>query len=241
MPFYAEKKPQVLIGSTPSIPLVHGAIPTVVTTTTNTPSGKTIYSSSYSYSAAPVVSSPKVISTQNDYKYSTTTSKVTANTIPAKRAAEYRTYEPSGGFFYEPMMPLNSTMNNIYEVSPEEEECNKITYHPRVELYSTSSFVIIMMDLPGMAKENLNVELEKGLLKIFGKKEKPDIEELNDEKEFHTKIVERLNEYYFCKVYQMPPTFSEGHNISCKLKDGELIIKIRAKEVKEVKKVINVE
>lgn len=97
-----------------------------------------------------------------------------------------------------------------------------------------------MMNIPGVSKENLNVELEKGLLKICGNKYKPKIEELEKNNEYHTKIIERVSEYYFCKIFQMPPAFSEGQSISCTLKDGELVLKILASELKTQKKVIQV-
>lgn len=238
MPFFPAKKPQIVIGS-PAVPIVHETVPTVFTT--STPAEKTIYSSTYSYSNAPVVTSPKILAPRNEYKYNTATSSVTTTSTYPTKASEFRTFTPSNGYFYETVVPVQSITNNIYEVTPAAEEFNKITYHPRVEVYSTASFVIIMMDIPGVSKENLNVELEKGLLKIYGKKEKPDIEELKTENEFHTKIMERLSEYYFCKVFQMPPAFSKGQSISCKLKDGELIIKILASELKESKQVIHIE
>ncbi|CRG95896.1 HSP20-like chaperone, putative [Plasmodium gallinaceum] len=222
-------KPKIIIESS-GIPIMQESIPGIL----SSPVEKTVYSS-YAYNVP--VSQPKVIS-HNEYKYNST--KYTTKSHNMQKPEFINTFEPHNGFYYEGI-PLKTNTNNIFEITPSQEELNKITYNPRIEIYSTSAFAVVMMDIPGTSKENLNVELEKGLLKIYGRKNKPKIEELEKENEYHTKIIERLNEYYFCKIFQMPPAFSEGQSISCKLNDGELVIKILANELKTQKKVIDIQ
>lgn len=236
-------KPKVILG-TSAIPIVQTSVPSVVTTSTSTPTSKTIYSSTYSYSNVPIASRPKVITSQNEYNYKTSSTNVTTNAYNGNNgASEFRDFGPSNGYFYETLLPPTTINNSVYEVSPGAEEIKKITYRPPMELYATDSFVIILMYLPGVTKENLNVELEKQLLKIFGKKEKLDIAELKAENQYHTKIIDRPSEYYFCNIFQLTPAFAGAgpENITCTLKDGELMIKIVANEQKQGKKVIKVE
>lgn len=243
MSFFTGKPSKVILGTTSTVPILHSGVPTVVTTSTSAPS-KTIYSSTYSYSNVPVASTSKVITSQNEYNYKTTASTNAAgNAYELNRPSEFRGFGSSNGYFYESLLPASIINNSVYEVSPGEEELKKITYRPPMELYSTDSFIIILMYLPGVSKENLNVELEKQLLKIVGKKEKLDIEELNSENEYHTKIIDRLNEYYFCKMFQLPPTFSGAgaESITCTLKDGELMLKIVTNQEKSSKQVIKIE
>ncbi|SBS87113.1 heat shock protein 20, putative [Plasmodium ovale curtisi] len=225
------EKPKVLVES--GAPTIHESIiPLLV----SAPVEKNMYTT-YSYSN-PVSSSYSTSSHHNEYKYNVTKYM----TKPQNRQnVEYiKTYDGPTGLCYE-TIPLKTNTNNIFEISPSKEELNKITYNPRIEVYSTSDFVVIMMNLPGISKENLNIELEKGLLKIFGQKYKPKIDELERQNEYHTKIIERVSEYYFCKIFQMPPAFSEGQSISCTLRDGELVLKMLASEVNAQKKVIHVQ
>ncbi|VWU53078.1 HSP20-like chaperone [Hepatocystis sp. ex Piliocolobus tephrosceles] len=141
---------------------------------------------------------------------------------------------------YYNSVEIKTHTNNVFEVLPPIEELNNITYSPEMEIYSTSQFLIIMMNLPGLSKKNLHVELENKLLKIYGQKKKTKIEELEKKNEYYTKINNRKNAYYFCKHFQIPAVFCESSNISCTLNDGELVFKILVDEVKVEKKVINV-
>ncbi|EUD66525.1 hypothetical protein C922_03159 [Plasmodium inui San Antonio 1] len=225
--------PQVVIESSgvPTIQTSSITSPMVLTT----PLGKNLYSS-YSYSNP--VSSSYSSSHHNECKYSweRVSSKPSHNT----QHSEYiKTFEMPTGMYYE-AMPLNRNTNNVFEVTPSKEELNKINYNPRIEVYSTCNFVIIMMDLPGVCKGNLKVELEDGVLKIFGHKYKVPLEELQTEHEYHTKIIERVGEYYFCKMFQMPQAFCDGQSISCTLRDGELILKMLASELRAHKRVVEV-
>ncbi|ANQ06458.1 Heat shock protein [Plasmodium coatneyi] len=224
--------PQVVIESSgvPTIRTSSITSPVVLTT----PLGKSMYSS-YSYSN-PVSSS---YSSHNECEYNW--ERVSTKPSQSTQHGEYmKTFEVPTGLYYE-TMPLTRNTNNIFEVTPSKEELNKINYNPRIEVYSTSNFVIIMMDLPGVSKENLKVELENGVLKIFGHKYKVPLEELQTEHEYHTKIIERVGEYYFCKMFQMPPVFSDGQSISCTLRDGELTLKMLASELRPQKRVVEVQ
>ncbi|SBT72036.1 HSP20-like chaperone, putative [Plasmodium malariae] len=217
---------------TPGGALVQGSVPIVLSTPVDSN-----YYSAYSYSTP--VSSSYTSSHHNEYKYNSTKYMTKPQN---NQSAEYiKTFERPKTLYYE-TIPLKSvSTNNIFEIAPSHEELSKITYNPKIEIYSTSDFVVIMMNLPGVSKENLQVELEKGLLRIFGHKYKPKIEELENPNEYHTKIIERVSEYYFCKIFQMPPAFSEEQRISCMLKDGELIIKILASQLKTQKRVIEIQ
>lgn len=234
MVFFNSSKPTVIVESR--------GIPIIQETTTSTPVmggpvEKTVYSSStYSYTPA---TQPKILS-HNEYKYNSNYTSSSSKNFTPKTTEYVKNFETGNAFIYD-AVPIIANTNNIFEITPPHDELIKITYNPRSEIYSTSNFAILMFDLPGVAKENLSVVLEQGVLKISGKKEKPQIEELEGDNEFHTKIVERPSSYYFNKVFQIPPAFSEGQNISCKLNNGELIIKIMANEIKTQKKVINID
>lgn len=236
MSMFSSSKPTIIVESR-GVPIVKETSTTVSPQIINGPVEKTVYSSS-TYSYTPT-SQPKVVS-HNEYKYNSNYTSSSAKTFAPKSGEYVKGFEPGNAFFYE-TVPIVANTNNIFEITPPHEELIKTTYNPRSEIYSTTSFAILMFDLPGVAKENLIVELEQGILKISGKKEKPQIEELEGEHEFHTKIVERPNSYYFYKVFQIPPAFSDGNNISCKLNNGELIIKIMANKNKTQKKVINID
>jgi HSP20 family molecular chaperone IbpA len=49
-------------------------------------------------------------------------------------------------------------------------------YTPAVDIYETESELVMLVDLPGVAKEDVDLDLEKGVLSIFGRsgKQEPD-------------------------------------------------------------------
>lgn len=88
----------------------------------------------------------------------------------------------------------------------------------------------LIMDVPGVKKENINIDLKDGYLTVYV--------EYNNEKD--TKYVRREREY---KKYSR--SFYIGNvdenNIKARLDNGELHLTVPKEEIKEKKKIISIE
>jgi HSP20 family protein len=52
----------------------------------------------------------------------------------------------------------------------------KITIKPSVDIYETGDSIVVLAEMPGIMKENLNVKVEDGVLHISGQRENPKID-----------------------------------------------------------------
>lgn len=88
----------------------------------------------------------------------------------------------------------------------------------------------LIMDVPGVKKENINIDLKDGYLTVYV--------EYNNEKD--TKYVRREREY---KKYSR--SFYIGNvdenNIKARLDNGELHLTVPKEEIREKKKIISIE
>lgn len=108
----------------------------------------------------------------------------------------------------------------------------KDSFMPSVDVSETDSQFEVSVELPGLKKEDINVDLEKGRLTISGERKFKNEEE---GKNFH-----RLETQYgkFSRSFYLPDTIDD-ESISAKYEDGILNITIKKSEEK-VKKQIEI-
>ena len=115
-----------------------------------------------------------------------------------------------------------------------QEACSK-TQSPRVDIYETDTGYQLIAELPGIAKENVNVSIEDSTLTIEAK---PESRQLNSE-EFKAVRKERFNGHYV-------RNFSIGEELDqeaivAEFKDGLLILTLqRAKQTIPEKRQIEI-
>jgi HSP20 family protein len=116
-----------------------------------------------------------------------------------------------------------------------EDETNMCAWRPAVDIYETESGVILALDLPGVSKENVAVEVKDNILTLKGERlPKPEIKE---------------ESYYRreCCYGTFQRSFTLHHNIHPNLikatfKDGMLEIEIPRPEEEQPKQItVNVE
>ncbi len=102
---------------------------------------------------------------------------------------------------------------------------------PRIDINETDSAFEIKADMPGMKKEDIEVDVQEGVLKISASKE----DEHKEEKDGELVRQERYYGHYF---RQIPlGTNIDEQQVSASLEDGVLEIKVPKLEQEQAKKV----
>jgi len=90
---------------------------------------------------------------------------------------------------------------------------------PRVDVYQTESDVIVKAEIPGVAKEDLNVYIDEGTIKLSGQTRR--------ENEFKDEDVYRAERYYgnFSRTIPLPAEV-KSDKAKAEYKDGILTITV---------------
>jgi HSP20 family protein len=97
-------------------------------------------------------------------------------------------------------------------------------WSPRVDISESNGSYIIKADIPGVAKEDLKVTLDNGVLTIQGER-KQDKEEVN--KRFH-----RIERFYgsFSRSFSLPED-AEAKELKATAQEGQLVVSVPRKAV----------
>ena len=98
-----------------------------------------------------------------------------------------------------------------------------ITWSPRTDIMESDKDVTIEMELPGMKKEDIKVEIKNGTLSVCG--------ERKQEQKYETAESTRIERYYgkFERDFVLPETIEDG-KVQAEYKDGILTLKIPKSE-----------
>lgn len=131
------------------------------------------------------------------------------------------------------MLPSRVFFDNFFD---DFESPKKLDKMMKCDIYEEDNNYVIEMDVPGFKKEDINMELDDGYLKISAEK-KSDSEEKDGKK-----YVRRERHCYSKCERQFYVGNIKDEDIKAKFKDGILKISVpKEEEKKEIKKVIMIE
>jgi HSP20 family protein len=106
---------------------------------------------------------------------------------------------------------------------------------PAVDIYEEDDSIVAKVELPGMKKEDISVELNNGILKISGEKKR---EEKVEKKNYHR--IERSSGSFERRISL--PVETQADKAKASFKDGVLQIKIpKSDEAKKKERIIIIE
>ena len=129
---------------------------------------------------------------------------------------------------YSPLAPLRSIrreMDRFFDdILPlgwfeENEELMESVWAPRADMSETDEEYIISMDLPGVSRKELSVNMQENVLSISGERKK--IEETKDQGYFRK---ERIYGNFY-RAFTLPQTVKQD-KIEANFKDGVLTIHV---------------
>jgi HSP20 family protein len=108
----------------------------------------------------------------------------------------------------------------------ENESVEQPTWYPPTDIYETKDEFVFKLEVPGLAKDDVKIELNSSTLSITG--ERKGNEEVNKE-DFH-----RLESYSgkFCRSFSLPKNI-DSKKVSARIKDG--ILELRVPKAEEAK------
>ena len=96
-------------------------------------------------------------------------------------------------------------------------------FRPNVDIKETQNGLVFQADLPGVKKEDLNIELEKDALTIMGKRDRAETAE--GENQWRTESIVGS----FSRGFRLPDT-ADTSSVIAKLEDGVLTVTVALKE-----------
>jgi HSP20 family protein len=126
---------------------------------------------------------------------------------------------------FEELFDVQKQMNKYF--SPEFSAAQKdiAAWRPRVDVRESEKEFVIHAELPGLAKDQVNVELDKGVLTISGERK---FEKKDEKEQFH-----RIERSYgkFQRSFAVPEGL-DPNNIQATFNDGVLEVTMPKPEVK---------
>jgi len=108
---------------------------------------------------------------------------------------------------------------------------SEVSFAPLVDIYENEDEFVLVADMPGVKKEDVNLKLEEGSMLIFGKTEYRDI--------INRKYVLKEKETgHFFRKFRISDTIDES-KISAQFEDGQLTV-ILPKHERVKPKTINI-
>jgi HSP20 family protein len=128
-------------------------------------------------------------------------------------------YEPLWG--RHPFNQIQRRMNRLFEdfLQPEEEEGQIVNWAPRVDVTEHDDRYEVVVELPGLGKEEVKLELHNNILTISGEKKSE-----SEKKERNLFVCERLFGS-FRRSFQFPTQINQ-EKIDADFQNGVLTIKL---------------
>jgi len=123
---------------------------------------------------------------------------------------------------------INRLFENSYYGNNEREADAVANWYPPTDIIETKDNYILKLEVPGMKKEDVNIELKANVLTIKG--------ERKEEKEIKEENYHRIESFSgaFSRSFTMPDNI-DSQNVFASMKDGVLELKIAKAEDKKSK------
>ena len=140
--------------------------------------------------------------------------------------------------WWDPMRDLSSIqekMNQLFEdtlsrTRGREEGLGTGMWTPAVDIYETAESVVVKAELPGLAREQVGIEVKDGVLTLKGERK---VEKEVKEENYH-----RVERAYgtFLRSFSLPASVDQ-EKISATLKDGVLEVRLGKREQAKPKQI----
>ncbi|MCP5048682.1 MAG: Hsp20/alpha crystallin family protein [bacterium] len=133
---------------------------------------------------------------------------------------------------FEDLLSFQNRIDRFFGERPHREEEKSSgaystgTWSPAADIFETKDEYVFKLDVPGLSRDDVNVEFENGVLSING--------ERKEEKEVKEENYHRIESYSgsFSRKFNLPKN-ADAKNIAATIKDGVLELRVaKAEEMK---------
>lgn len=123
---------------------------------------------------------------------------------------------------------MQNEVDRLFTTGPE----RQTSFRPAVDIHEDKDAYTVSVELPGVKQEEVNVNLEGGVLTLSGERK---FEKTNEDKEKSYRYVER-SYGAFTRRFSVPETIRED-GIEANMKDGVLTIRLPKQEQPKARKI----
>ncbi len=137
----------------------------------------------------------------------------------------FRTMKPFGNFWSMDDR-MNRPAENASYREDENESVEQSTWYPPTDIYETKDEFVFKLEVPGLAKDDVKIELNNSTLSITG--------ERKEDKDVNKEDYHRMESYSgkFCRSFALPKNI-DSKKVSARIKDG--ILELRVPKAEEAK------
>jgi HSP20 family protein len=103
------------------------------------------------------------------------------------------------------------------------EDESRVSWYPAADIYDTKDNYVLKIEVPGLSKKDVNIEVEDNILSVKGERK-----EEKDEKKDGYRRTERHSGVFY-RAFRLPRNVDAG-KIGASLKDGILELKVAKPE-----------
>ena len=127
---------------------------------------------------------------------------------------------------------LRRELDSLFEdlAVSDQEEGRSVLWMPRTDVSETENAYVIRMDMPGLKRDDVNIELQNGRLTVSGERK---IE--HQDKGENVQRIERTYGRFFRSF--MLPDASDADNVKARLDNGVLTIEVPKRETAKPRRI----
>ena len=125
---------------------------------------------------------------------------------------------------------IDSLFDNFFPTRYEEGNNEGVAWSPRVDLAETDDAYFIHADVPGLKKEDIEINYQDGTLTVRGERT---FEETDENRKF-VRVERSYGRFY--RAFTLPKTVKEG-DINATFEDGVLTIEVPKAEEKKPRRI----
>ena len=116
------------------------------------------------------------------------------------------------------IMNLSDRMNRMFQDSFQAGEAGQ--WQPPVDIYESADEIVILAELPGISEENIDIQVNSGLLLIRGEKPSP----VDRDSESYYRLERPFGK--FARSFSVPNNVDMS-SVTASLKDGVLVVTLK--------------
>jgi HSP20 family protein len=127
----------------------------------------------------------------------------------------------------------NSELRSSNPANTDSQEKDNVSYNcwsPKTDIYDAKDDYVLKMEIPGLSKKEVKIEIENDTLAVFGERKR----EAEMKEEYYSWTERRNGKFY--RAFRLPEDI-DAKKINASMKDGVLELRVPKPEIKKPKNI----